>query len=788
MRSISACYRLARTSFRFAFAAGILSGASAATAQTFTVGADGACSTNSLQLAINAAGDGDVVRIARNQTYSAQALLINGRDLTLIGGYADCSATTPAGLTVLSGQGGGSDSVLTIRGSARVTLENLNLIRGDEVSDGYGGGLDVRASGTVTLINTAVTQNYAGYGGGISAISEGGALSLVLRAESVVQLNVAQFSGGGIRIEGNVTLRAIDDRIWIANNEARGINPSNNQPQFGNGGGIQILAPARAEIGSPGYGSSGVVFGNSARYGGGIAVDGRVDAGQYSSASLLVFTTDPARATRIHGNLASQTGGGIHLLPDAESFFPYTRSSARACLWDARVDDNTAQQGSAVYADTDFATLNNVPSSVVFNSQPGNTAKGVFGTCGTRPAAAVDCLPGVPCSTIDGNFAQTSAAQASAATVLVQDGGSALLRRVSLRDNFGSELLRATDDAAIEVHGVLATGSNLTGSAIRVNSGVRLQLSDTTIAGNIIGNTHVVVADGAVDFLRNLVWQPGRRVIAAGGSVTVASSIVNDLAGFPPGPEALVVEPRFVDPIGGDYSLRAASPAIDFAPATSEDDVDVLGGTRDRDLDLIDDLRGPRDVGALERQSIDPLILNPRFDTDVRLWDEVTSGASQHDPMQDASASAQSGALAVNTTALTQGRVIARSQCIHLPGPGRYLLNGSGRTTGSLGATRDLVVLRWEFRRNGGEACIGTVDRSNELIISSSNSWQRAATSADISVSAAEWTNFSSIVVSLVVVDRAISGTPTAVGWFDDITLTAGSLIATNLLFANGFE
>jgi hypothetical protein len=130
-----------------------------------------------------------------------------------------------------------------------------------------------------------------------------------------------------------------------------------------------------------------------------------------------------------------------------------------------------------------------------------------------------------------------------------------------------------------------------------------------------------------------------------------------------------------------------------------------------------------------------------------------------------------------------------REQCIHLPGPGAYQLNGFGRTTGSLGATRDLQVLRWEFRVDGSESCgAGAATRAGEVTISSSNSWQQAANPPSISVDASEWTSNSSILVQLVVVDRSISGTPTAIGWFDGIRLDASPLQTSDELFADGFE
>lgn len=754
-------------------------------AQQFEIGIGEGCDTQFIDVAIGAASSGYTLRISNTASYSAQALEIRDKNLRLVGGYETCTSPTPTLITTISGQGGANDSVLSIRGSSNVTLENLSIIRGDEGSEFYGGGVDFSGNGTLTLRNTALAQNYAGYGGGMSVESSGGPVVVNLETGSVIQLNTAQFSGGGIRIVGDVTLNALAPQTWIANNVALGIDPGNNQPQYGNGGGLQILAPARANIGSPGYGISGVISGNSARYGGGVAIDGRVDGGANSYALLRLFTTDRNNATRIHGNTATQTGGGIHLLPDSSSAPPFPRSSAQACLWDARVDENIAQQGAAIYADSSFATLNERSSLVYFNPVPGDPGDPFVAGCGARPTnlGAVACASGVPCNSIDANFAENASSQASGAAVLVQDDGTLVLRRVSLGQTFGTSAIRTLSEVSTRLHDLLLTGGNFTTAAIQVEGSDPLPLTDSTIAGNFIGGPTVVTAGGAVDFARNIVWQPGKRVLAAGGAVTVATSFVNDLAGFPPGPEAQLVAPRFVDPFNNDFSLRAGSPAIDYAPEVPGDDRDLFGTPRDIDLPIKANARGPRDLGASERRSLRPLVLNGNFDGDLRLWPEVQPGTSGFG-IDNFSGAPGSGSVAVNTTALVNQLARVRAQCIHLPGPGVYRLNGYGRSVGSQFQSRDQVGMEWYFRRDGGEDCEdGSADRSGVMTISQSTAWTTAPQPAEIVVSAEEWTVDSSITIVLIVRDNSVSGTPTAVGWFDAITLEIG-----DDLFADGFE
>jgi hypothetical protein len=98
-----------RIATTFCIGVASLIGASHVFAATFSVGSDLACTTNSLQSAITSAGNSpgpDLIRLANNQTYTAQALTIGQQDLIIEGSYADCSAATPTASTLISGQGG----------------------------------------------------------------------------------------------------------------------------------------------------------------------------------------------------------------------------------------------------------------------------------------------------------------------------------------------------------------------------------------------------------------------------------------------------------------------------------------------------------------------------------------------------------------------------------------------------------------------------------------------------------------------------------------------------------
>src|SRR5471032_3284270 len=80
----------------------------ALTAQAFdfgyTVGGDATCNFSTIQAAVDAAAvSGEHrINIAVNQTYTAQAIVINNQNLTLIGGYLNCSnLLAPSGNTTI---------------------------------------------------------------------------------------------------------------------------------------------------------------------------------------------------------------------------------------------------------------------------------------------------------------------------------------------------------------------------------------------------------------------------------------------------------------------------------------------------------------------------------------------------------------------------------------------------------------------------------------------------------------------------------------------------------------
>lgn len=197
------------------------------------------------------------------------------------------------------------------------------------------------------------------------------------------------------------------------------------------------------------------------------------------------------------------------------------------------------------------------------------------------------------------------------------------------------------------------------------------------------------------------------------------------------------------------------------------------GQPRSIDLPIVANRNGAFDLGAYERQTLVPLVLNGDFDIDANLWSPTGTGSTIWTADANAAGGPSSGSVFVSGTPFTAAGI---SQCIHLPGPARYALTGWGRNAVDTNSTS----LRWSFRRNGGENCKdGPPQRTGDLILSDVTKWGRPAP-FPVDVGPAEWTDNSSITIELVVSGRDPRG------WFDGITLDAANL--DDRIFANGFD
>lgn len=759
--------------------------AASAQAATYRVGSGVGCTHASIQAALDAAAasaENDVVLITRSASWTAQALAVSVSDQTLDlrGGYASCSDTVPDSIrTTVSGAGGDPASVLRISTtslSSSVSLTDLTLTGGDATgttATGSGGGLHFSGAGQLQLLRTVLSANTATRGGGLYVAGINGVAGITLGAGSQIIGNTASSDGGGIYLDqASLEMHAADSLLF--NNRAEGSDGR------GYGGGLLIRAGMHSASASlRGAGANGLakVQGNRARYGGGVAVLAEV-----GSAETALLEAAASQRTGFQSNSADVAGGAIYLQP-----YDGTQNSlAVARLANVRLYDNIAPDGAAIYIDTDVAS-----------GSPGAGAEVEI----DYGALASVCPPGDYCSLIEGNAALNAASLPSGGALVrvrelgslrIAGGAPSALDRSGpwIRGNDVGPLFRG-DACLLSLNNALISGNALSTHVVSGNC-PQFELGDLTVAGNTITGSAIFNLQGAASLRRSVLWQPGKLSMQGTATRDVVDVVTQESASIDTGALAFVTQanPRFVDAEREDYRLRAGSPAVDYAPATSSADRDAQGQPRDVDLPIRANVpRGPRDLGALERQSLAPLVLFGDFDAagDLGLWPETTAGASVWSSAQNASGSTGSGAIQASLSNIPQARVSVRQQCVYLPGPGRYALNGWGRSVGATISTRDAVLLNWQLRHNGGESCTqGIADASGDHFLTSSASWTQPANPAEIQLPEAAWTPNSSLTVSLVVVDVGVTSPPAINGWFDGIGLTVSPI--GNALFADGFE
>lgn len=552
-------------------------------ATNYRVGADGQCDYTTIEAAIAAAsaqqnGSFPKIYVATNQSYSNQALSISQGDqshISLIGGVPNCGTTTSSGNTTING--GAGTSVITIRGAISVTLSHLTITGGNDViggNDDEGGGVDYAGVGNLLIDNTTVFDNIAQDGGGIRFQGNGGAADLYLNENTFITNNTANATGGGIRIEDNATVHIDADQTWIAMNEATN----------GYGGGIAVVGHASVHIGSPGYriaDYAGVVYQNTAQYGGGIAL---LANAPNAGAVADIVAADPNHPVRIEQNRAYHTGGGAYLEPWTGSSGVAT---AQLNLGGAQIDSNAAPEGSGIYADTDSFAGIPVGSLVAFET----------GHC----AAAIECNTVSNNRAVDGNDNATAGS-----AILIQTNSGFEAQQFSMRGNQGAHAIRVADslESPLQLDTCLLAGNSVTAELVTFGSAAAT-LNQCTFAYNTIGGPAVILAETGFTMTHSIVAQGSLPTIAytgSGNGETLDYILSQETATLGAGQHIIPGDPEFVDPDNSDFHLRAISLAVDVAPAGNADDRDLDNLPRDIDLASVDNLDGPRDLGAYELQ------------------------------------------------------------------------------------------------------------------------------------------------------------------------------------------
>lgn len=585
---------------------------------------DGKCTDNTIQSAIDFVKNAGYVcpatiYITREHLYTNQHLTIDNvsTPLNLVGegdgvqcGSSNvqlcdpdtgCPPPPTVPLVTINGSGSGG-RVLSIAGNSNITLRYLEITGGNLSGNpsGDGGGIGFEGTGLLTLDTSEIYNNSADYGGGVNFNGTGTAGTnppavLQLNQNTLILDNTANTSGGGIRIEGDAQLLVLQPKTLIEGNHAPG----------GYGGGIEVLGPATADIGSPGYNGLAVIYDNDAKYGGGIAAYSPANG---EEARINLFTVDPLQPVQVANNVASATGGGIFLHPH---YTVEEQAEARLCAFDFRIDDNVAQEGAAIYADEEhFIYIGGTSyhgGIVALNTDVTPDGATICNAQQRLSLGAVSCAIGTRCNTIQGNVNEDDGGSpTTGATILMQSDGTLAARQFVMLGNIAGNTIRAIgetneDDlrARFSLNDCLVADNTVSSDLIQLEGSYFFgpNIDGCTIADNSIGSDFIVQnLDRLTD---SLVFQPSKLA----GAVSSSYVLANDTSMLHGDGSVLFLnDPKFVDAAHQDYHLRIDSPAVDFAAASGG--VDLDGYPRDIDLPTLANTYGPRDVGAYERQNL----------------------------------------------------------------------------------------------------------------------------------------------------------------------------------------
>jgi predicted outer membrane repeat protein len=511
-----------------------------------------------------------------------------GLRIALIGGYDGYCNDTPNGsFTEIYAGNNSGNSVLEVGGTAAVYLYNLILTGATGVN--VGGGINFHGRGELHLTNVEVAGNHADYGAGIFAQGDD-ALAVFLHHDTTIDDNTAKHAGGGLRIQGHTRLYALEPNIRIIGNEAY---PPDGD---GTGGGLQVLGPARADLGSVD------ISYNSARLGGGIALN----VNNTDQAVVRMFRTNPFVPVSISHNTAASNGGGIYNTAHETDGSTPVHTPGLVCGAGYSIDANAAADGAALFGNDDTDFFDETAVSAYFDLLVGSANDTPF--CGPEPASqlgGVACSAGGPCNSINGNIAQT----ADGSIVHVKALGAFDANFVEMRRNGASHLFDLNDFRDYSVRECLIAGNSMRGNLADISGGnATLFLDACTVADNTIASGSVFAGD--VHVRRSILWEPGNTLFSPPAiSDQTKEVIANDVSTLSDDPSVLaVVDPGFVSPGTGDYHLLSNSPAVDYAAADSLSATDLDGSPRSVDLvsSQTPNRFGPVDLGAYELQTYTP--------------------------------------------------------------------------------------------------------------------------------------------------------------------------------------
>jgi len=586
--------------------------AGVAQALTVRVGlpSDPSCTAFSIQGAVARLPPGTAMHrilLSSNQTYQT-AGLIDSRNVSIEGGYASCSASTPTprATSQIGPFPEATERLLTLRRTAlgptdySVSLRNI-----DVVGPAPGGAILAEGRVDIFLIDSTVRD------AGSPALRAGGGILVLngarihLRAGSQIRGNRADLGGGIYCSASAVNIESSE--VLIAGNVAAQL-----------GGGMFLTQSCNLVWDPDTQSTQGGINGNRAVVGGGIYATNDADIW-----STLQGTADGPR--RLVANVAEFFGGGIALLADSS----LRLSNIQVVSNTAGIVGGPASQGNCGGIYSELSTIRLQQFQI-----DGNVARRAGGgVCLQRSEFIGEpldlCIDGGCRSSVNnpaGDFGCTSGACRSSSfnragstggAYLIGDASTLELDQTRIIGNsaaLGSGLYAEDTDAStarttVRVRNALLVGNNASSAHLLALQNSQFALTSSTIADNLSGSSTLIDLGGStLDLRASILLDPAGSVLRAplGTTLSTRCLITQENASLiANGGNATVTAPGFVDAATGNYRLLPQANAADACARLAGDLplFDISGNPRPVDLPL-QNIGGAWDIGAYETPNL----------------------------------------------------------------------------------------------------------------------------------------------------------------------------------------
>lgn len=580
-----------------------------ATATVYTVGVGGGCThanfVNALTAAVAdaSAGPHEIRIVEGSRGISNYEIVDPLQDITIIGGFSTCAASTP---------GAGQRTTLTANG-----IEGRRLLR---IVNANANPRRTIVLSRLTLTGGLNPSADLGWGG---ALYISGHVSVVLNNETFVDSNTA-VNGGGIAMLQLSSDPALATRLRLSGGSRVCENTAAGVGTNANGGGIYALGGTLITL------WDGSICGNSARrYGGGIHLSGALSRMVLDplGSELVSFVGNNAggasfAATEGHGGAIYTSGGNIE----------YGSVLTSATLRSVEFIGNTANFGGAIYA-LGSATAGDPFLTVELRNATihGSVAKGKGGALFLKNAVdlrlvkwgAGQCtLSGGPWPCVD---VFSNRADNESFSTIVGAGGAAFLEhdpgasRPALRvagalfesnqdPNGTAAVVDARGDSSVRILRSVFIANSAGGSeAFRAMIESR---NDTLFAYNTVltnAVTHLFYQGGSTEInaIGSILYSPGATILGAGSLSHSGCLLAHSATGLPAG--GLQVGPPNLD---SGWAPRPRSRAIDNCDVPIGDvfysnAIDAYGLPVPVDVPSIPNHPwGSYDLGAIEQRDV----------------------------------------------------------------------------------------------------------------------------------------------------------------------------------------